>query len=67
MSDADHGAIRDYLKRESDGMGNPGKKMVLNPRTGKFEVVSVNAAQTGDTAEITAEDMRSFAAVIRGC
>lgn len=63
MSTHDHAAIKEYLRRQSEGVGNPGKKMVLNPRTGKFEVVSANEARTGDTAEITAEDMKSFAAV----
>jgi hypothetical protein len=63
MSTNDHDAIRDYMERESKGVGTPGKKMVLNPRTGKFEVVSAYEAHTGDTAEITAEDMRSFTAV----
>ena len=38
MARSDHQAIRDYLMRESQGTGNSGKKMVLNPQTGKFEV-----------------------------
>jgi hypothetical protein len=35
----------------------------MNPRTGKFEVASTNEVHTGDTAEFTAEDLRSIAAV----
>jgi len=66
MSTSDHAAIRDYLQRESKGLGNPGKKMVLNPRTGKFEVASSYETHHGDVAEITAEDMRSFAETRRG-
>jgi hypothetical protein len=65
MSTSDHSAIRDFLRRESKGIGNPGKKMVLNPRTGKFEVASATERHDADVAEITAEDMRSFT-VVRG-
>jgi len=60
MSTNDHDAIRDYLARESKGLGNPGKKMVLNPKTGKFEVASAWEDAGPDAAEITAEDMKSF-------
>jgi hypothetical protein len=62
MARSDHQAIRDYMKRESQGLGNPGKKMVLNPQTGKFEVASAFERHGEDVAEITAEDMRSFVA-----
>ncbi|GAB2862676.1 hypothetical protein [Lentzea nigeriaca] len=64
MSTSDHKAIRDYLARESSGTGNPGKKLVMNPKTGKFEVASAHEANTGDTAEFTPEDLRSFSAVL---
>jgi DNA-binding ferritin-like protein (Dps family) len=60
MATSDHGAIRDYLMRESGGTGNAGKKMVLNPVTGKFEVAGAYEAGGSEVAEITAEDMRSF-------
>jgi molybdopterin/thiamine biosynthesis adenylyltransferase len=60
MSASDHSAIRDYLMRESKGVGNPGKKMILNPKTGKFEVVSSFENSGSESAEITAEDMKSF-------
>lgn len=63
MASSDHKEIRDYLMRESRGAGNTGKKMVLNPTTGKFEVASAYEASRGEVAEITAEDMRSFLAV----
>jgi len=63
MASSDHKEIRDYLMRESQGSGNIGKKMVLNPRTGKFEVAGIFEAGRGEVAEITAEDMRSFLAV----
>jgi hypothetical protein len=63
MSTTDHKAIRDYLMREAQGSGNVGKKMVLNPHTGKFEVASTYEADSRDVANITAEDMRSFAEV----
>jgi hypothetical protein len=63
MASSDHKEIRNYLMRESEGSGNTGKKMVLNPVTGKFEVASVFEASRGEVAEITAEDMRSFLAV----
>ncbi len=62
MSTSDHQAIRDYLKRESDGKGNSGKKMILNPRTGKFEIVSAYESASADAPVMTSEDLRSFAA-----
>lgn len=65
MSRSDHAAIRDFLRRESSGAGNPGKKMVLNPTTGKFEVASTYESHGADAAEITAEDMQSFVEVNR--
>ncbi|MFI5911128.1 hypothetical protein [Dactylosporangium sp. NPDC051541] len=65
MSTNDHDEIRSYLERESKGVGNPGKKMVLNPKTGKFEVASSWENTGPDAAEITAEDMRSFAGLCR--
>jgi len=59
MATSDHQAIRDYLMRESRGAGNSGKKMVLNPQTGKFEVAGMFDRRE-DVANITAEDLRSF-------
>lgn len=67
MRDNSHDAIRDFLERTARGEGSLGKKMVLNPQTGKFEVVSAYEAHAGDAAEVTAEDMRSFAVVRRAC
>jgi hypothetical protein len=64
MATSDHQAIRNYLMRESQGQGNPGKKMVLNPQTGKFEVAS-GIDSRPDVANITAEDLRSFGQVRR--
>ncbi|GLZ40785.1 hypothetical protein [Actinokineospora sp. NBRC 105648] len=55
-----HDAIRDFLDRTAKGKGGQGKKMVLNPQTGKFELVSADKVSAGDVAEITVEDMRSF-------
>lgn len=66
MAEDDHRAIRDYLDRSAQGKDTKGKKMVLNPVTGKFEVVSAHKAGAGDIAEVTAEDMRSFTAVTGG-
>lgn len=60
MSTSDHKAIRDYLKRESDGKGNSGKKMILNPRTGKFEIMSAYESAAADAPVMTPEDLRSF-------
>ncbi len=65
MNDS-HDAIRDFLDRTAKGKGPVGKKMVLNPQTGKFEVVSAHQVAAGDTAEFTAEDMRSFTGVRGG-
>ncbi|NUQ87167.1 MAG: hypothetical protein HOQ43_01690 [Glycomyces artemisiae] len=60
MVNRKHDAISEYMQRESSGQGNPGKRMVLNPRTGKFEVVTESQALDPDLAPVTAEDMRSF-------
>jgi hypothetical protein len=60
MGNRKHDAISEYMQRESSGQGNPGKRMVLNPRNGKFELVSDTQAQDPDLAPVTAEDMRSF-------
>lgn len=57
-----HNAIRDFLDRTAKGEASAGKKMVLNPKTGKFEVVSAFESNASDVAEITVEDMRSFLA-----
>jgi hypothetical protein len=38
----------------------PGKQMVFNPRTGKFEVLS-GTERPGDTVpQVSAQDMRAF-------
>jgi hypothetical protein len=62
MSTSNHEAIRDYLKRESEGKGNSGKKMVLNPRTNKFEIMSAYENAAADAPVMTPEDLRSFVA-----
>jgi len=59
MSADDHVAIRQYLEREASGTGNAGRRMVMNPRTGKFEIAS-GPGDNDDVAQITAEDMKSF-------
>src|SRR5512144_69555 len=64
MAASDHQAIREYLMRESQGLGNSGRKMVLNPQTGKFEVASQFDSRQ-DVADITAEDLRSFSELLR--
>lgn len=65
MATSSHEAIREYLMRESKskGKGDSGQKMRLDPVTGTFKLVSANEAGYDEIAEITAEDMRSFAAV----
>ncbi|SDD74923.1 hypothetical protein [Glycomyces harbinensis] len=60
MANSKHDAISEYMHRESSGQGNPGKRMVLNPRNGKFELVSESEALDPDLAPVTAEDMKSF-------
>jgi hypothetical protein len=56
---SDHQAIREYLAREARGEGNPGKKMVLNPQTGKFFLRSGDPSEDA-VPSVSAEDMQAF-------
>jgi len=60
MGDSNHETIRNFMKRESTGQGTPGRRMILNPRTGKFEIISDSEPRDPDAADVTAEDMKSF-------
>ena len=60
MATNKHDAIKDFLMNASSGAGNANKRMVMNPRTGKFEVVARGERHPDDAPQITAEDMKSF-------
>ncbi|WP_157407789.1 hypothetical protein [Actinomadura atramentaria] len=61
MASDRHADIRDFLE-ETNRTGAPpaGKRMVLNPRTGKFEVQSAGERSADQIPEMDVEDMKAF-------
>jgi hypothetical protein len=59
-SDSYEEKIRRYLL-EQDAGKTTGKKMALDPKSGKFVVIEGESDPAGGVPEITAEDMRAFA------
>jgi len=60
MATDSHDEIKNFLSQAASGNMPPGKQMVFNPRTGKFEVLSGHE-RPGDTVpQVDAQDMRAF-------
>jgi len=60
MASDSHDEIKRFLSQAASGDMPPGKQMVFNPATGKFEVLS-GQERPGDTIpQMTSQDMRAF-------
>ncbi|MBT2232986.1 hypothetical protein [Nonomuraea sp. NEAU-A123] len=62
MATDKHNDIRAFMEQMKASGGNPpsGKRMVLNPQTGKFEVRSVGDRPGDQIPHVSAEDMKAF-------
>ncbi|MFJ1456121.1 hypothetical protein [Nocardia sp. N2S4-5] len=61
MSSDKHHDLRAFMEQaRAQGAPPAGKRMVLNPVTGKFEVRSVGEPVGDQVAQVDAEDMKAF-------
>lgn len=61
MSSDKHDDLRAFMEQaRAQGAPPAGKRMVLNPRTGKFEVQSAGDRVGDNVPEVDAEDMKAF-------
>lgn len=61
MASDKHNDLRAFMEQaRKEGHMPAGKRMVLNPQTGKFEVRSVGDRPGDDVANIDVEDMKAF-------
>jgi hypothetical protein len=64
MASDKHADLRAFMEQaRNQGRMPTGKRMVLNPQTGKFEVQSVGERPGDNVAQIDAEDIIAFANV----
>lgn len=60
MATDKHNDIRSFLEQAAAGNVPPGKRMVFNPATGKFEVRAAGERPGDHVPQIDAEDMKAF-------
>ncbi|WP_338760928.1 hypothetical protein V7968_32675 [Nocardia vulneris] len=61
MSSDKHNDLRAFMEQtRAQGRPPAGKRMVLNPVTGKFEVQSVGDRPGDNIPQVDAEDMKAF-------
>ncbi|REE96925.1 hypothetical protein [Thermomonospora umbrina] len=62
MASDKHSDLRAFMEQmRQSGSPPPGKRMVLNPQTGKFEIQSTDEQLGDQVPQIDVEDMRAFA------